>query len=137
MLVARGDRAQSDVDLPVVPDAVHESAVPGAPKGLTWKHVLLGAVHNTFTGGHRNAREMHDELVKLVSWWPPEALLKICEEWRSPCRLSSGVHKRPRHEAPYNDVRSDRPLHRMQIDLLEVRPTGTCGERYVLTCIFV
>ncbi len=53
-------------DLPVVPDVVHQSWVSGAPKNLTWKHVLLGAVHNTATGEHRTAQEMC-EVGRLVA----------------------------------------------------------------------
>ena len=49
---------EGGTDRPVVPDATHS---PG-PRLMTWKHMLLGAVHNTVTGQHRNAKEMAAEL---------------------------------------------------------------------------
>ena len=89
LLVAQGEGDDRSEDLPVVPDATHLSEFPGAPRKVTWKHVFLGAVHNTVTGQHRTAREMHNELARLVSWYHPEALLKHCVEWRERCKLCS------------------------------------------------
>ena len=137
LLVARGEGEAHSEDLPVVPDATHLSEVPGAPRKMTWKHVFLGAVHNTATGQHRTAREMHDELSRLVSWYPPEDLLKNCVEWRERCKLCCSVHKRPRDEPAYKAVKSYRPFYRVQVDLMEVKPTGQEGERYVFTLICV
>ena len=137
LLVARGEGDDRSEDLPVVPDATHLSEVPGAPRKMTWKHVFLGAVHNTVTGQHRTAREMHDELARLVSWYPPEALLKHCVEWRERCKLCSSVHKRPRDEPAYKAVKSYRPFYRVQVDLMEVKPSGQDGEKYVFTWICV
>ena len=57
LLVARGEGDDHSEDLPVVLDATHPSEVPGAPRKITWKHVFLGAVHNTVTGHHRTARD--------------------------------------------------------------------------------
>ena len=137
VLVAKGEGDILGEDLPVIPEVVHDSDVPGAPKKSTWKHVLLGAVHNTITGQHRTAKEMHDELKVLVAWWPPEQLMKNCVEWRERCKLCTSVHKAPRHEPTFQAVRSYRPFYRLQIDLLEIKPTGTNGERYILTVICV
>ena len=61
LLVARGEGDDRSEDFPVVPDATHLSEVSGAPRKMTRKHVFLGAVHNTVTGQHRTAREMHGE----------------------------------------------------------------------------
>ena len=137
LLVARGEEDELGDDLPVVPDVVHESVVPGAPKSMTWRHVLLGAVHNTPTGEHRRATEMRDELKNLVSWYPPERLLRDCTEWRERCKLCTSVHSRPRHEPHFHAVRAYKPFYRLQIDLLELKPTGPLGEKYVMTCICV
>ena len=138
VLVARADNdAALGEDLPVVPDVRHASDVEGAPRGLSWKHVMLGAVHNTVTGSHRRPQEMHDELVKLVAWWPPDHLLRDCKEWRGRCKVCTSVHNRPREEAPYHAVRASVPFFRMQADLMEVKPTGAEGERGVMTAICV
>ena len=82
VLVARGEGDDHARDLPVIPDVSYTMGTPSAPKEMTWKHLMLGAVHNTMSGAHRNAQEMHDELKQLVSWWPPESLLGDCKRWR-------------------------------------------------------
>jgi transposase InsO family protein len=137
VLVARDEDSQFYEDLPVIPEVAHVSDVPGAPKNMSWKHVLLGAVHNTVTGQHRNAQEMHDELKSLVTWWPPEDLLKDCKTWRSRCKLCVSVFCRPHEEPAFQAVRSFRPFYRLQVDLIEVRPSGTLGEKWVMTVICV
>ena len=50
VLVAQPDIEESHVDRPVVPETTYTSGMKDAPKCMTWKHLLLGAVHNTITG---------------------------------------------------------------------------------------
>ena len=104
---------------------------------MTWKHLILGAIHNTDTGGHRRAEEMFEELKLLVSWRPPEDLLKSCKEWRQRCKVCTSVHSQPQAEARFQAVKSCKPYYRLQIDLLEVKPAGEDGERYLLTVVCV
>ena len=137
VLVARLEGDELSEDLPVVPDSPHSCDVPGAPQHISWKHSLPGAVHDTVTGEHRSAKEMANELRLLVSWWPPEALLTNCGEWRERCKLCTSVHKRPRHEPAFKAVTSQKLFYRIQIDLCEVKPSGSLGERYIFTCICV
>ena len=80
VLVARPEDSHSE-DRPVVPDLPYTSPDKKTPRAMTWKHLLLGAVHNTSTGHHRSAHGMQVELEELVSWWPPEDLRKDCEPW--------------------------------------------------------
>jgi len=134
LLVAKEEHGET-ADRPVIPDVPHEA--PGAPKNMTWKHLMLGSMHNTVTGAHRRAEEMYVELNKLVAWWPPEDLMRACKEWRKRCKLCTSVHCRPQEEAHFHAVRSFRPFYRLQIDLLEIKPTGEGGERYLLTTICV
>ena len=134
LLVAK----ESDVllpDRPVIPELAYES--PGAPSRMTWKHMILGAMHNTPTGAHRRPEEMFDELKLLVCWWPPEDLLKACKEWRQMCKLCTSVHGRPQSEARFQAVKSCRPFYRVQIDLMEIKPTGEGGETHLLTLVCV
>ncbi len=63
-------------DLPVVPAIRFEGEK--TPKNMSWKHLLLGAGHNTSTGHHRSPKDMQILLPKLVSWFPPEDLGKDC-----------------------------------------------------------
>ena len=91
VLVARGDGASAE-DRPVIPDVPYISADKSAPRTMTWKHLLLGAVHNTSTGHHRSAQDMMSDLEQLVSWWPPEDLRKNCETWYNRCKLLSLIH---------------------------------------------
>ena len=81
------------MDRPVVPGQVYKGGVANAPSTMTWKHLLLGAVHNTPTGGHRKAADMMQELSQLVAWWPPEALRKDCQAWVARCKLYTSVHR--------------------------------------------
>ena len=53
VLVARPDNDDPSVDRPVVPDATYEYGTDRAPSNMTWKHLLLGAVHNN----HRPPQE--------------------------------------------------------------------------------
>ena len=137
MLVARDEGEGSQEDRPVIPDAPHVEGIPGTPKTMTWKHLMLGAVHNTVTGNHRNAQEMCDELRRLVAWWPPEHLARDCKTWRERCKLCTSVFQKPRHECQFQAVHSARPFARMQFDLLEIKPSGPEGQKYVLTVICV
>ena len=75
-LVAKEERSTlgSTLDKPVIPNIVFDA--PGAPTKMTWKHFILGSMHNTTTGAHRRAEEMHDERKQLVSWGPPGKLVK-------------------------------------------------------------
>jgi len=134
LLVARENLGEV-CDRPVIPDVQHES--PTAPRNMTWKHLILGSMHNTISGAHRRPEEMHHELSRLVAWWPPEELLKACKLWRDRCKLCTSVHGRPREEARYQAVKSCRPFYRLQFDLLEIKPSGENGERYLLTSVCV
>ena len=77
LLVARPEIASHDIDLPCIPDVQHESSIPEAPATQTWKHMLLGAVHNTVTGQHRTRQEMHDEVATLLVGFLLSLCLKI------------------------------------------------------------
>ena len=72
-------------DRPVIPNVPYKG--PNHPKTMTWKHLMLGAVHNTTTGQHRSAKEMELELSRLVCWWPPEDLKKDWSKWRERCKI--------------------------------------------------
>ena len=137
VLVARVDGDEIVGDRPVVPDVHYESDAKNAPRRMTWKHVLLAAVHNTATGSHRNAQDMVTELNQLVTWWPPEDLRKDCTTWTGRCKLCSSVHKLPRGDAPWKAVKSYKPFFRLQIDLMEVNPKGISGESFIFTAICV
>ena len=89
---------------------------------MTWKHLLLGAVHNTITGGHRNAANMLTELNQLVVWWPPEMLRRDCATWVARCKLCTSVHHQKKQEPMHQSIRSYKPFLRIQIDLMEVKP---------------
>lgn len=80
---------------------------------------------------------MAAELTKLVAWWPPEQLSRDCRTWRDRCKLCTSVHNRPQHEPHFQHVKSYRPFYRVQVDLLEIKPTGPKGEKYVMTVICV
>ena len=103
VLVAKTEVALSE-DRPVVPDLPFTSPDNKPPRTMTWKHLLLGAVHNTSTGHHRSAHDMAAELEQLVAWWPPEDLRKNCETWYERCKLCIATHRRPRDEAPFAAV---------------------------------
>jgi len=122
-------------DRPVIPDTPYEAK--GAPARMTWKHFVLGAMHNTVSGAHRRPEEMHEELKQLVCWWPPEGLLKACKEWRQRCNVCTSVHSHPTAEARFQAVKSCKPFYRVQIDFMEVKPQGEDGERYLLTLVCV
>ena len=104
---------------------------------MTWKHLLLGAVHNIITGGHRSAANMLIELNQLVVWWPPETLRRDCAAWVARCKLCTSVHHQKKQEPMYQSIRSYKPFLRIQIDLMEVKPEGQDGERYIFTTIDV
>ena len=128
LLVARDENDKFSEDRPCIPDCLHTESTRGAPSNQTWKHVILASVHNTATGQHRTGQEMHDELVKLVCWFPPEQLLNDCKTWRKRCKLCTGVFCLPRHEPAYQSIRSSVPFYRLQFDLVELKPTGSNGE---------
>ena len=67
VLVARPDDDNPSVDRPVVSDSPYEYGNDRAPSTMTWKHLLLGAVHNTITGLHKKAADMANELDRLVA----------------------------------------------------------------------
>ena len=120
-------------DRPVIPDQPYaDSKIK-----TTWKHVILGAAHNTLTGAHRRAEEMFEGLNELVAWWPPEDLLKACKEWRSRCKICASIHGRPTAEPRFQAVKSCRPFYRVQIDFMEVKPEGEDGEKYIFTVICI
>jgi hypothetical protein len=124
-------------DLPVVPECPyngsHRSA--DAPKHMTWKHLLLASVHNVSTASHKNAKEMAEELRKLVAWQKPWELRGDCDKWVARCKLCVSVNSRPRHQPPLGTVKAYKPFFRMQWDMMEVKPSGEDGETYVLTSI--
>ena len=78
VLVSQPDDDNPHLDRPAVPEVTYTITLKDAPKGMTWKHILLGAVHNTITGGHRNAASMQNELNQLIVWWLPESLRTDC-----------------------------------------------------------
>ena len=120
---------EGGTDRPGVPDATHS---PG-PRLMTWKHMLLGAVRNTVTGQRRNAKEMAAWLERLVTWYPPESLTGGSSTWYKRCKWCASVHGRPTFEPPPRAVAESKPLYRVHIDLMQVKPTGNGDERYVLT----
>ena len=63
--------------------------------------------------------------------------MKDCTTWRERCLTCTSVYKRPRHEPQYSAVRSYKPFFRMQMDLMEVKPIGPDGERYIMTVICI
>ena len=124
-------------DLPVVPEVAYagKSKVADAPKRMTWKHLLLASVHNISTAAHKQAKEMAEELRKLVAWQRPWELRGDCEKWVKRCKLCVSTHSRPRTQPPLGHIRAYKPFFRMQWDLMEVKPSGENGETYVLSCI--
>ena len=77
------------------------------------------------------------ELDALVIWCPPEDLRKDCATWFERCKLCISIHGRPRDEASFAAVSACKPFYRLQMDLMEVKPTGLGNERYVFTFICV
>ena len=139
VLLGKPTDKESDALLPVVPSVKYsgDSRLPGAPAGTTWKHLLLASAHNISTAMHRNASEMALELGKLVMWEPPERLKTDCETWCARCKACVSVHRKPRAQPPLRPVLEHRPCHRVQTDLMEVKPEGVDGEKYVFTLIDV
>ena len=101
VLVGKFDDEMIVGDRPVVPNVPYTSPVQGAPKAITWKHVLLAAVHNTATGSHKNHKEMQIELNSLVMWWPPEDLGKDCRTRVGRCKLCVTAHGKSCSEPAY------------------------------------
>ena len=135
VLVASAEGDDSRPELPVVPLVPYANKIEGAPPNMTWKHFLLAAAHNDPTSLHRHHRDMVPFLSSLVSWNPPEDLARDCKRWYSLCKLCASVHGRPGVEGPMKSIRFARPFSRLQIDLMEVKPTGDGGERYLFTTI--
>ena len=125
------------VDLPVVPETIYDGASKhkDAPKRMTWKHLLLGAVHNTATGVHKNSKEMASELKSVCAWQRPWELRGDCDKWVARCKLCVSVHSRPASAPPLGHVRAYKPFFRLQWDMMEVKPMGEDGENYILTAI--
>ena len=67
VLVANLAEGEPRIDRPVVPDTRYTGGVNDTPTTMTWKHLLLGSVHNTVVGSHRNATEMATELDLLLA----------------------------------------------------------------------
>ena len=124
-------------DLPVVPEVLYDgpSKVADAPKRMTWKHLLLGAVHNISTAAHQQAKEMCHDLKRLVAWQRPWELRSDCDKWIQRCKLCTSVHHYAKPQPPMGTIRSSKPFVRLQWDLLEIKPMGENGETYVLTSI--
>ena len=97
--------------------------------------MLLGSVHNA--AAHRGVNDMVTELKSCVAWFPPERLKPDCQLWFDRCKHCMAVHRRAAGDPPNISVMERRPFFRMVIDLVEIQPSGTDGERYVLTCICV
>jgi hypothetical protein len=126
------------VPLPVVPDTSYvPPTAPKPPKEMTWKHLLLASVHNTRMGAHLQAKEMVEELSGLVHWFPPERLRVDCETWCRRCKHCVATLHRPAGSPPSHAVLSFRPGYRMQLDWMEVKPTGENGEDHILTVLCV
>ena len=124
VLVARSDNNEPTVDRPVVPDAPYEYGTDRAPSNMTWKHLLLGAVHNPITGLHKKAVDMASELDRLVAWWPPESLRPDCKKWVERCRLCTSVHWHQRQEPMFKTIIEHKAFARLYIDFMAVEPTG-------------
>ena len=123
-------------ELPVVPNVKYDgaSAAEDRPKGMTWKHLLSGFVHQTPTGPHLRAVEMAAELREVVFWSSLEKLRHDGEVRTSRCRSCVALFKRPLGDPPAKAVTEFRPYYyRIQIDLIEIRPTGETGETHILT----
>ena len=133
LLLLKTDDSVSE--LPVVPDVLYlgESRSADAPKRMTWKHLLLGAVHNA--SAHLSAKQMQEELSKVVAWFPSDKLRHDCELWIERCKHCVAVHRAPRAQAELRPILEHRPMFRIQIDLMEISPEGINGEKYILTCI--
>lgn len=145
---AKAERSKLDSDgllvwevdgvwLPVVPEVPYEgkSKLKDAPKTMTWKHLLLASVHYTSTGLHRVAKDMVSELQSIVAWKPPSKLRQDCETFANRCKSCTAVHKRPPHHPVPKPILEHRPFHRIQIDLLEIRPSSELGHTHVLTVV--
>jgi len=135
VLVSSVEGNDTRPELPVVPLASYAPRTEGAPTSMTWKTFLLAAAHNDTTSLHRHHKDMVPFLSNLVVWNPPEDLAKDCKRWYSLCKLCTSVHGRPGVEGPQTSIRFSRPFYRLQIDLMEVKPSGEAGERYLLTAI--
>ncbi|CAE8623312.1 unnamed protein product, partial [Polarella glacialis] len=133
LLLLKGDVTQ--LNLPVVSNMPYASKEPGAPKRMTWRHLLPGAVRNA--SARRGSKDMADELCKIVAWFPPDRLRPDCELWVSRCKHCVGVHRKPQGAPPSRPVIEGRPFYRLQIYFMEVRPEGVNGERYILTAVCV
>ena len=134
-----GKHEDGSVYLPVVPDGPYVGAgrAKNAPCNMTWKHLLLGAVHNTRAAAHLSAQDMFNELKDLVYWFPPESLKPCCDQWVERCKHCCAVHQKPKYTPHCKSVLSFRPFHRVQIDLMEIKPTGANGETHILTALCV
>ena len=134
-----GKEESAAVYLPCVPDGRYLGSGRHAktPFNMTWKHLLLGAVHNTRAAAHLSAADMHQELKKLVYWFPPETLRRDCDTWVERCKHCVSVFRKPKYTPVSKSVLSYRPFHRIQIDLMEIRPTGANGETHILTVLCI
>ena len=123
--------------LPCVPDTPYlgSGRSKTAPGGMTWKHLFLGAVHNTRASPHLSARDMEAELKKLVFWFPPERLAADCQTWWGRCKHCVSVYSKPKYRPQNQSVIAHKPFHRIQIDLMEIRPEGADGETHILTAL--
>ena len=122
VLLACRDEGAPDVDKPVIPDVPCTTGVEGAPPTMTWKHLILGAIHNTIIGAHRNSQHMMAELEALAAWWLSESLRKDCNTWLSRCRLCQAASQQARREPMLKAVRSYKLFYRLQMDLMEIKP---------------
>ena len=126
-----------NVTLPVLPDVKYEgeTKMDNAPPRMTWKHLVLAAVHNA--SAHRGVTEIVNELEKCCIWSPPHRLRADCEKWWAMCKHCVAVHNKPRAQAIAKAVTEDRPFYRVQIDFVEISPEGVNGEGYTLTFVCV
>ena len=136
--VLLGKLENKEIYLPVVPDTPYVSLGPNkGPANMTWKHLLLGTVHNTRAAAHLSSADMCSELSRLVFWWPPEHLRRDCDTWVDRCRHCVATYRKPKYTPTNKSVLSFRPGHRVQFDLMEIKPVGEEGETHILTAVCV
>lgn len=81
---------------PIIPNIAYKgpSRLPDDPTGMTWKHLLLSAVHDSAMGAHKSPAEMQAELSALVDWNPQYMLKQDCQAWRDRCsHCTTGIRK--------------------------------------------
>ncbi|CAE8584544.1 unnamed protein product [Polarella glacialis] len=124
-----------DLYLPVVPNVQY--AGEKAPPRMTCKHLLLASVHSTSTSVHKHAKDMASELCTLVAWQPLEKLRADCQTFVERCKSCSAVHHQTSYTPVSRPIIVRKPYARMQIDLMEIRPTSEEGYAHLFTACCV